>query len=140
MITVMGCGSAAGERLPPMILYKGKHLYRKWTINGPPAFYSTSESGWKEQDKFFHRFKNCFPPAVNDLLQMGPVVLFLNGPHSHLSIDCLELAKKSNVHPFCLLSHTSHFLQPLDVAVYVPLKTAWKAYLKTTKLPHVPPI
>ena len=70
----------------------------------------------------------------NDLLQTGPVVLFLDGHHSHLSIDFLELAKKSNVHPFCLPSHTSYFLRPLDVAVYGPLKTAWKAILKDYKI------
>ena len=27
IITVKGCGSAAGNRLPPMIVYKGKYLY-----------------------------------------------------------------------------------------------------------------
>ena len=135
LITLMGCGSAAGERLSPMILYKGKHLYSTWTINGPPgALYSTSESGWMEKENFFHWFQKCFLPAIKDLLQTGPVVLFLDGHHSHLSTDFLELAKVSNVHPFCLPSHTSHFLQPLDVAVYGPLKSAWKAILKDYKV------
>ena len=101
LITLMGCGSAAGERLPPMILYKGKHLYSTWTINGPPgALYSTSESGWMEKENFFHWFQKCFLPAIKDLLQTGPVVLFLDGHHSHLSTDFLELAKVSMYTPF----------------------------------------
>ena len=29
------CGNAAGLRLPPFILYKGKHLYSTWTEGGP---------------------------------------------------------------------------------------------------------
>ena len=92
MITIMGCGSAAGERLPPLILYKGKHLYSTWTINGPSgAFYSTSESGWMEKDNFYHWFKNCFLSAVEGLVRTGPVILFLDGHHSHLSIDFLDL-------------------------------------------------
>ena len=36
--------------------------------------------------------------------------------------------------PFCLPSHTSHFLQPLDLAVYGPLKTTWKAISKDYKV------
>ena len=45
--TVHGCGSASGIRLPPFVVYKGKHLYSTWTKNGPAgAMYSVSESGW----------------------------------------------------------------------------------------------
>ena len=134
-ITILGCGSAAGQRLPPYIVYKGKHLYSSWTTNGPPgAHYSTNESGWMEQRNFVNWFKKCFLPGVEDLLRTGPVVLFLDGHHSHLSMECLQLAKKSNVHPFCLPSHTSHFLQPLDVGVYGPMKKMWKLILKDYKV------
>lgn len=39
-------GSASGRRLPPFIVYKGKHLYSSWTKGGPAgAAYSVSESG-----------------------------------------------------------------------------------------------
>lgn len=44
-ITVNVCGNAAGLRLPPFILYKGKHLYSSWTEGGPAgACYGVSES------------------------------------------------------------------------------------------------
>ena len=48
-ITVLGCGSASGERLPPYIVYKGKNLWTTWTKGGPAgALYNVSESGWME--------------------------------------------------------------------------------------------
>ena len=134
-ITILGCGSAAGQRLPPYIVYKGKHLYSSWTTNGPlDAHYSTSESGWMEQANFMSWFQKCFLLAVENLLQTGHVILFLYGHHSHLGLEFIELAKSFNVHPFCLPSHTSHFLQPQDVGVYGPVKKVWKSILKEYKV------
>lgn len=49
--TVLGCGSAAGVRLPPFILYKGKNIYRRW-IQGDQreqCMESQSLAGWKDQ-------------------------------------------------------------------------------------------
>jgi hypothetical protein len=134
MITILGCGSAAGDRLPPYILYKGKHLYSTWTFNGPVgAVYSCSESGWMERSNFESWFSKSFLPAVDSIVKDGPIVLFLDGHHSHLGIDFIELARSHNVHPFCLPAHTSHFLQPLDVGVYGPMKKTWKGVLKEYK-------
>ena len=77
MMIMMGCGSAAGERLPSMIVYKGKHLYRTWTINSPPgAFYSTSEPGWMEKHNFLHWFKNCFLPLLMIFCRRGQLYCF----------------------------------------------------------------
>ena len=95
VITIMGCGSAAGERLLPMVLYKGKHLYSTWTLNGPPgALYSKSESGWMEKENFFFWFQKCFLPAVKDLLKTGPIVLLLDGLQSNQY--CLSRTGKRN--------------------------------------------
>ena len=33
--TVHGCSSASGIRLPPFVVYKGKHIYSSWTKGGP---------------------------------------------------------------------------------------------------------
>ena len=87
-----------------------------------------------KKENVFHWFQNCFLPAIEDLLQTEPVLLFLDGHHSHLSINLLKLAKESNVHPFCFPSHTSNFLQLLDVAVYGPLKSIWRSILKDYKV------
>ena len=52
-ITIHHCGSAAGEYLPPFILYKGKNLLSKYTVGGPDgAAYGVSCSGWMEQPDF----------------------------------------------------------------------------------------
>ena len=42
-------GSALGRRLPPFVVYKGKHLYSPWTKGGPVGVASLSErvAGWR---------------------------------------------------------------------------------------------
>ena len=133
-ITVNGCGSASGNRLPPFVLYKGKHLYTAWMKNGPEGTkFGVSDSGWMEEN-FHSWFSSMFIPKVIPLLSTGPVVLFLDGHHSHLSIELLLLAREKKVHIICLPPNTTHVLQPLDVGVYAPVKQAWRAVLREYKL------
>jgi hypothetical protein len=49
MTTVLFGVNAAGDYLPPLIVYKGKYLQSTHCQGGPPGtLYSTTESGWME--------------------------------------------------------------------------------------------
>ena len=134
-ITVLGCGSASGERLPPYVVYKGKNLWTTWTKGGPAgALYTVSESGWMERPHFLEWFKKLFLPAVSSILQKGQVILFMDGHASHINLELIALARERGVILFCLPSHTTHALQPLDVGVYGPLKRCWSKILKEHKM------
>ena len=127
--------SASGKRLAPFVVYKGKNLYLSWTAGGPEGTtFSVSESGWMESRNFLSWFNKAFIPAVEKILQTGPVVLFFDGHHSHLSVNLLKTAKDRNIHLVCIPAHTSHILQPLDVGVYGPMKSAWRRILKSHKM------
>ena len=133
-VTVLGCGSADGSRLSPYILYKGVNLYRRLMANGlAGTLYSVSKSGWMESDNFLQWFLKLFVPTVNHLLSNGPVVLFVDGHQSHISLQLVNTAKTKGIHLYCLPPHTTHILQPLDVGVYGPVKQAWKAIMKDYK-------
>ena len=63
--SVLVCGSAAGDLMPPYTIFKGKHLYNSWTKGGPVgAGYGVSSSGWMETANFEAWFKTMFVPAV----------------------------------------------------------------------------
>ena len=127
--------SASGKRLAPFVVYKGKNLYSSWTAGGPEGTtFSVNESGWMESRNFLSWFNKAFIPAVEKILQTGPVVLFFDGHHSHLSVNLLKTAKDRNIHLVCIPAHTSHILQPLDVGVYGPMKSAWHRILKSHKM------
>lgn len=64
----MFCGSAAGESLPPFVVYKSINMWDTWAQNGPlGARYANSKSGWFEAATFmnglklyfYHPLKNC---------------------------------------------------------------------------------
>ena len=61
-----------------------------------------------------------FIPSVKLILSTGPVVLFVDGHHSHISVFYVFLHMPLTV---------THMLQLLDVWVYEPLKTAWRIIL-----------
>ena len=134
-ITVNVCGSADGTRLPPFILFKGKHLYNTWTEGGPAgACYGVSPSGWMEEANFFQWFDKQIYPAVKHLTETGPVVMFFDGHYSHLSIALIKRASEIGILLFCLPPNTTHVLQPLDVGVFGPVKSTWRRVLKLYKI------
>ena len=128
---ILGAGCADGTRLPPYVVYKGKNLWSRW-MQGDPAgcMYSVSDSGWMESANFVQWFEKMFLPATKHVAKKLPVILFFDGHHSHLSIKLIELARAHNVHLFCFPPHCTHILQPLDVAVFGPVKATWRKVLK----------
>ena len=55
-----------------------------------------------------------------------PLLLLLDGHSSHYTPDMILHAKEHGIIIFCLPSHTIHEYQPLDVAVFGPLKRNWQ--------------
>ena len=74
-----------------------------------------------EGSNFLLWFEKMLLPAVHHLLSEGPVVLFVDGHHSHLSLALVRKARERGVHLMCLPPHATHLLQSLDVGVYGPV-------------------
>ncbi len=97
------------KRLVPQHLREGAY---------PNTLFGSSESGWITTELFiewFNFFLNNIPPT-------HPVLLYLDGHSTHVSIDLIELARSNDFHLLCLPAHTSHLLQPLDVGVFKSFK------------------
>ena len=102
---------------------------------GPAAaVYGISDSGWMDGANFLSWFTKLLLSAVSYLTETAPVLLFLDGHHSHISLELIRRAHGSNVLLLCLPPNTTHLLQPLDVGVFAPMKSAWRAILKRYKL------
>jgi len=50
------------------------------------------------------------------------MLLLLDGHSSHYNLEAIKLAAENEIIHFCLLSHTTHVAQPLDVSFFGPLK------------------
>ena len=118
--------SETSGKLPPFIL--GKNIWDRWCLNGPKGvLYGASESGWMERDNFCSWFETLFIQSVRYLIETGPVVLFMDGHAFHLGLKVIQKARKNNIHLIAVQSHTTHITQPLDVGLFGPMKSKWRA-------------
>ena len=64
-------------------------------MEGGPAgaLYGVTESGWMDAVYFLSWFQKQSLSAVSHLLSSGPVVLFFDGHHSHISLELIRVAK-----------------------------------------------
>jgi hypothetical protein len=72
------------------------------------------------------RIKRVFDPQTKARANKKPRILICDGFGTHETLEVMEFCFENNIILCRLPSHTSHKLQPLDVAVFSPLKTAYR--------------
>ena len=122
-ITIVGCGNAAGQTLPPMVIFKGERFNHEWSVGEvPDTLYGMSENGWIDQELFFYWFGNIF---LKRIPSQRPVILLCDGHSSHYTPEVITRAATHGVVLFCIPPNTTHVSQPLDVSFFGPLKHHW---------------
>jgi len=122
--TVIGCANAMGNHVPPFFVFKGKRENPELMKGSSPGSrFCMSDSGWSNSNVLKIYLEQHFIPNVrrgeND---KQPILLLFDGHSSHTSTDLIEWAISKNIILFVLPAHTSHILQPLDVAIFGPFK------------------
>ena len=113
--------NAAGTYLPPFTVYKAQNLWFQWTRGGDEDYmYGCRPSGWMEGFNFEAWFCEKFVHLTK--YGEGPRLFIFDGHNSHLSYKVAKAAYDNNIHILCLPPHTSHALQPLDLACFKPAK------------------
>ena len=133
-ITVVGCVSAAGQCMPPTIIWPRKKMPPELAFGEVPgSTYGVSQSGWMNQLIFSRWFKQHFlryVPAAR------PLLLLLDGHSSHYCPDTLKLAQEDDVITLALPPNTTHLTQPLDKGVFGPLKMRWRQVVHDFQVSH----
>lgn len=121
--TVVCCCSAAGQFVPPMIIFKRLRMAPELKIGAPEgSIVEISESGYIDS-MLFVKWLEFFIATVHPTKERA-VLLCLDGHTTHSkNLKALELARDSGVIMLQLPAHTTHKLQPLDVAFFKPLET-----------------
>ena len=123
-ITVVGCGNATGQAIPPFIIFAAKQLNHLWMKNEVPGSrYGVSDKGWIDQELFHFWLQDHFLTHAGS---HRPLLLLLDGHSSHFSPATIRFAKENDVAMFCLPPHPTHECQPLDCSLFGPLKVHWK--------------
>lgn len=134
LTTLLPCINAAGDVLPPFIIFKGSDLP---STSDYPANTKlcASKSGYVDRDLFllflkhFQQFRFKQPGLK--------AVLIFDGHRSHVSIEAIDFAMDNDIELVCIPPHSSHRLQPLDTHFNKSLKTKWSneihIFLKSTE-------
>jgi len=124
-ITVVACVSAAGQVLPPTVLFDAKKVSHAWTIGEiPGTSYGCSDKGWINTDLFESWVSDHF---IKHAVGARPLLLLLDGHSTHHQPEVVRLARSKQILMLCLPPHTTHEAQPLDCTVFAPLKSQWRA-------------
>ena len=112
-VTVVACVSAAGQAIPPMIIWARKTMKPELAIGEiAGTLYGLSEKGWMDSRLFHLWFRRHFlryAPAIR------PLLLLLDGHASHYCPDTINIAAEQGVIIFTLPPNTTHLTQPRSV-------------------------
>ncbi|XP_035682618.1 tigger transposable element-derived protein 6-like [Branchiostoma floridae] len=135
-VSALVCVSAAGQTVPPMIVFSKGFPGGAYTEGGPAnAIYGFSDSGFIDEFLFERWFTKVF---LSHCHKERPIVLIVDQHYSHFTLKVLEAAVANNVVILGLPPHCTHFLQPLDVGIFAPLKSKWALTLEVMQAanPH----
>jgi hypothetical protein len=126
-VTAIECISADGRYLTPMIIWPATTHRSNWTTFETPGWqYACNAYRYTDSKISLEWLKRIFDPQTKNRANGKPRVLICDGFGSHESLEILEFCFENNIILCRLLSHTSHKLQPCDVAVFGPLKAAYR--------------
>ncbi|KAJ5569171.1 hypothetical protein N7450_011657 [Penicillium hetheringtonii] len=112
LVTAIECISADGRFLHPLIIWPAAtHRYTNTEIS-------------------LYWMKHVFDPQTRDRAGGRPRLLICDGFGTHESLEVLKFCFANHIILCRLPSHTSHKLQPCDVGVFSPLKTAYRAQVE----------
>lgn len=115
------CVNAAGNAIPPMIIFKGKRLKEEFTDNLPPgSLVKMAPKGSMTTALFIN-----FIDHQRKYKAPGKCLLVFDGAFCHLDYDIVEAAEKNDIELYCLPSNTTHELQPLDKSVNKSYEHYW---------------
>jgi hypothetical protein len=127
MVTAIECISADGRSLHPLIIWPAATHRSNWTTHPTPGWhYGFSENGYNDSNISLEWLTRVFDPQTKRTANGKPRVLISDGFGTHETLEILEFCFANDITLCRLPSHTSHKLQPCDVSVFAPLKTAYR--------------
>ena len=135
-ITVMVCFNAYGDYQPPIIVYPGQR-FRDVGISGfEEAVYGHTDNGWMDSGLFVEFLVHLVEFAKGKGITF-PILLFVDGHSTHMTLQAAEFCKENDVILYCLLPNATHILQPCDVGLFSTMKKTWGSAVKMNHIGEV---
>lgn len=134
-LTVLMTANAAGKLAPPMVVFSYARI-PSLIANSIPTTWGIgrSESGWMCGPTFYEYMTNVFYPWLIQEEIQRPIIFFIDGHVSHMTLNLSQFCSENGIELIALFPNSTHLLQPMDVAVFGPLKKKWKVSVKKWRL------
>ena len=115
-----------------MVIFTGQLHQKKW-YDGLPSDWviATSSNGWTNNELGLIWLKEVFHKHTKDQTVGVYQLLVLDGHGSHATADFDHFCKENKIIPLYMPPHSSHILQPLDVACFGPLKKRYGSEIQS---------
>lgn len=110
-ITVMLTFSTSSHVCYPMIIYPYKRIPDKVTLSVPSGWgIGRSDSGWMTAAVFHDFIVNCFYKEILNKNIQRPIILFVDGHKTHITIEVWELCRSLQIHLIALYPNATRIL------------------------------
>lgn len=124
LITMCGIISALGNTVPPVFIFP-RARFHDTMLNGAPSgslgLANSPNSGWMTKELFLKVLKHI--KHHTQCSSESPILILMDNHETHCSLETILFARENGMVLVTFPPHTSHRLQPLDVAVYSPFKS-----------------
>ena len=138
-MSFVGIVSAAGHFIPPVFIVARKRMnpdFLRGTIDGSSVI--LHHNAWMTHEGFVETLQHVRDRTYCSV--DNKILLIMDNAECHMSIHAVEFAIRHGIILVTLPPHTTAKLQPLDVGIFGPFKTALRILQDDFKLqnPHVP--
>lgn len=123
LVTIALAGNALGNHIPPMFIFPRKRFNDHFIRDAPTGSIGTANgSGWMQEEDFYiflKFFKDQIRPSKEN-----KALLLLDNHASHTAVKNIEFCKENGIILLTFPPHCTHKLQPMDRAVFGPVKKA----------------
>ncbi|KAJ8945467.1 hypothetical protein NQ314_009219 [Rhamnusium bicolor] len=137
-LTVMFTFSANGSLTPPMIIYPYKRKPPQEILETVPSDWGVgySDNGWMKASLFFEYITNVFNVYLERNNIEKPVILFVDGHKTHLTLQINKLCQNLGIILIALYPNATRILQPADISAFKPLKSGWQKGILNWRREH----
>ncbi|KAI1001065.1 hypothetical protein K3495_g7134 [Podosphaera aphanis] len=126
-VSIIETASASRRRLRPAVIFKRQSLQTSWfpPQSLPDWLYTTSENGWTSNSIGLAWLRQIFIPESTPT-QYNYRLLLLDRHGSHADVEFMWTCYQNKIVCLYLPAHTSHILQPLDLAPFSVVKSKYR--------------
>lgn len=134
--TVIETVSATGHVIQPFVVWASEvhctSFYGSTGVHKRPATFSRSPSGYMDDELCLDYIIKHFNPhtATKDTSTGTWRMLIVDGHSSHVPYPVVEYGLDHGIVIYCLPPHSTHVMQPLDVACFGPLSRTYRTALQ----------